>query len=106
MRPNCPERLSCPSITPVFRELPATAPIARPAPAEFDLPGGALWSTEPHRAMEIRCEDGQLWVTQAGNERDVVLLAGETFVPAPKGRVVVQALTHSRLRVADETRRT
>jgi hypothetical protein len=110
MKPSCPERLSSRPIRPVFREVPAVEfghdAIARHVPDEFNLPANALWSTEPRRGMGIRCERGQLWVTQAGDAQDVVLLTGETFVPAAKGRVVVQALTDARVRIADGTPRT
>ena len=88
-------------LRPVFREI-AAAP-AQPAartPGEFDLPINALWSTDPRPGVVIECVRGGVWVTQTGDDRDVTLAPGEQFTPAPDGRVVVQALVASRVRVA------
>ena len=98
MKPTCPERLST-SATPVFREVPGVSVLPRPA-TTFALPQGSLWSTEPRRGLPIHCVEGQIWITQAGDGRDVVLCPGETFIPGPKGRVVVQALLDSRIELA------
>jgi hypothetical protein len=104
MKPTCPEHLSASALTPVRREIRLPAPdavlppqIVGGTPAEFDLPHGALWGTSPRLGLRVRCALGQLWITQAGIADDVVLLAGETFTPAPKGRVVIQALTDARV---------
>jgi hypothetical protein len=103
MKPTFPERLSSRSATPIFRELPAQ-PAGKSAltdgnvlPQEFELPRNALWSFNPHTGLVVRCLVGELWITQSGDARDVVLQAGETFEPAPKGQVVVQALTDARV---------
>jgi hypothetical protein len=103
MKPTCPERLSSPSVTPVFRELPAAElPQLRDrTPGEFDLPARALWSLDPRPDIAVHCLSGQLWITQAGDGRDIILLAGESFTPAAKGRVVVQALSDARVVVRD-----
>lgn len=103
MKPTFPERLST-AATPVFREVPPAAlggagVMARTS-REFNLPKGALWSTEPRHDLTVHCVDGQLWITQAGDGRDIVLTTGETFAPQPKGRVVIQALSDSRIQLA------
>ncbi len=87
-------------LRPVFRDvaIPHAAPAAR-TPGEFDLPINALWATDPRPDLTIECVRGGVWVTQAGDDRDVTLAPGETFTPAPVGRVVVQALVASRVRV-------
>jgi hypothetical protein len=104
MKPTCPARVSASPLAPVRREisLPANPPvlpaqIVRGTPDEFHLPHGALWGTSPRLGLRIRCARGQLWITQAGSADDVVLLPGETFAPAPRGRVVIQALTDARV---------
>jgi hypothetical protein len=102
MKPTFPERLS--TATPVFREVPAASlggvGVTAPTSSEFNLPRGALWSTGPRRDLAVHCIAGQLWITQAGDGRDTVLRTGETFTPASKGRVVIQALTDSRIQLA------
>jgi hypothetical protein len=104
MKPTCPARVSVSPLTPVRREIRplATTPvlpaqIVRGTPDEFDLPRGALWGTTPRPGLHIRCTRGQLWITQAGSADDIVLLADDTFTPAPRGRVVIQALTDARV---------
>ncbi|HEY7117744.1 MAG TPA: DUF2917 domain-containing protein [Tepidisphaeraceae bacterium] len=96
MRPCCDERLSR-GLTPpvVHRTIPATDH----APREFELPQGALWSTQAARIIAIACDRGELWITQSGDERDHVIAEGESFTAAPRGRVVVQALSSARVRL-------
>src|SRR4051812_17106886 len=45
-------------------------------------------------AVCVRCVRGNIWVTQEGDARDIVLAPGEQFVPARRGKVVIQALSH------------
>ena len=97
MKPTCPARVSAPSLTPVRREIPLPEQIARGMPDEFSLPQGALWATSPRADLRIQCLRGELWITQAGSADDIVLLTGESFVPAPRGRVVIQALSEARV---------
>jgi hypothetical protein len=100
MKPTCPARASVSPLTPVRRQIPLPAQIVRGTPDEFDLPHGALWGMTPQPDVRIRCSRGQIWITQAGSAADVVLLTGETFAPAPKGRIVIQALTDARVSLA------
>ena len=95
MKPTFPERLTAAS--PVFREIPLARGQVASTPGAFDLPHGALWSTEPQRGLTIHCAQGELWITQAGDDRDTVLSVGKAFVPRAKGRVVVQALSDARV---------
>ena len=44
-------------------------------------------------AARIRCLAGDVWITQEGNPRDIVLARGGEFVPARRGKIVVQALS-------------
>ena len=57
------------------------------------LPAGAVRAFDPRAARRLRCVDGLIWVTQEGNAADTILSAGDRFVPAPHGRIVVQALS-------------
>ena len=58
-----------------------------------------MFSFEPVPGMVIECVSGELWVTQAGDGRDVVLHAGQVHLPNRRGRVVVQGMSASRVRV-------
>ena len=98
MKPTFPERLGAAS--PVFREIPLTREAVVPTPGAFDLPQGALWSIEPQRGLTIHCAQGELWITQAGDDRDTVLSVGDAFAPRAKGRIVVQALSDARVVLA------
>lgn len=98
MKPTFPERLTAAS--PVFREIPLTRGSVAPTPGAFDLPHGALWSIEPQRGLTIHCAQGELWITQAGDDRDTILSAGDAFAPRPKGRIVIQALSEARVVLA------
>ena len=104
MRPCCPERVSVvaapAALRPIRKELAVPFPGEAIRPGEFDLPINALWATDPRAGSRIECVAGGLWITQAGDERDIVLRAGQTFVPAREGRVVVQALCDARVRLA------
>src|SRR5213592_2515990 len=98
MKPTFPEPLGAAS--PVFREIPMTREAVASTPGAFDLPQGALWSVEPQRGLTIHCAQGELWITQAGDDRDTILTAGRAFAPRPKGRIVVQALSDARVVLA------
>jgi len=103
MKPSCPERLT--ATAPVFAAIPvelrtrALTQAHASTADEFDLPSGALWSMEPKIRPTIACQRGRLWITQAGDARDTILEVGQIFTPAPRGRVVVQALDASRVRL-------
>ncbi len=44
------------------------------------------------RGLQIRCQSGKLWITQADDEKDYVLRPGEQFVVAKPGLVLIQSL--------------
>jgi hypothetical protein len=45
------------------------------------------------RGARLRCLDGQLWITQAGDQRDHLIAVGREFMITRPGRVVIQALS-------------
>jgi Protein of unknown function (DUF2917) len=53
------------------------------------------------RGCTVQCGDGRLWVTQEGDFRDHLLQRGKLFESALPGRIVVTALSDSRLTVAE-----
>ena len=48
----------------------------------------------------IVCHSGSVWVTQAGDRRDIVLDAGESFALERNGLAVVQAFEQSAISIA------
>lgn len=45
------------------------------------------------RGSEVRCLRGDLWITQDGDQRDIVLRAGESFTLDRRGPAMVWALS-------------
>ena len=48
---------------------------------------------------KIECLAGCLWITHDGDPKDIVLRAGESYVPDRHSRLLVQALEDAQLRV-------
>lgn len=64
--------------------------------ASHDLAAGSLWASADVDALRaIRCTRGTLWLTQAGNPGDVLLHAGDQYVPRGTGKIVIQALSRA-----------
>lgn len=64
-----------------------------------ELRRGALMRVEAHAGQEVAVFDGQLWITQSGDSRDVFLRRGESFSFDGTGRIVVEALSDARVAV-------
>ena len=47
----------------------------------------------------VVCLEGAVWVTQAGDPRDHVLVAGDVFAVDRRGDVLLQALREARVQV-------
>jgi hypothetical protein len=76
------------------------AALPRVLPNTIAIPASRLWSSSSRPGpLLIRCVAGQVWVTQAGSARDVVLEAEQSFATAGVGKVVVQAITNANIHV-------
>ena len=51
------------------------------------------------RGPAVACLEGTLWITQAGDPRDHVLVAGEEFAINRRGDVLLEAVREARVRV-------
>jgi hypothetical protein len=70
-------------------------PIDSPA-ARIDLAAGRPAVLERARGTRVECLDGTLWITQDGDNRDIVLPAGSAFVVDRDTRVLVSAVDMAR----------
>jgi len=79
---------------------PPAGAVQRSLPNSLAIPASRLWSSSTRPGtMLIRCLAGQVWITQTGSARDVVLDAGQSFATAGFGKVVVQAMTNANISV-------
>ena len=66
-----------------------------------DLPRDAMLRIADRQAHVIVVFEGQLWLTQDGDPRDVILEAGDSFSFDSHGVTLVQALRAARLLVSN-----
>jgi Protein of unknown function (DUF2917) len=51
------------------------------------------------RGIQIACQEGNLWVTQADDPKDYVLRNGDRFIVTRPGLVVVQGVREGMVRI-------
>jgi hypothetical protein len=66
-----------------------------------DLPRGGTLRIADGRSHVVAVFEGQVWLTQDGDLRDVFLEAGESFNSGSSGVTLVQAMRDARLLVSD-----
>lgn len=57
---------------------------------------------EKLRGMQIDCLDGRCWLTQAGDSRDHLLGAGDSFTVRTDGRLIITATKACRLKLCSQ----
>ncbi|HML07933.1 MAG TPA: DUF2917 domain-containing protein [Xanthobacteraceae bacterium] len=77
-------------------------------PAPLDMPvylrAGHLLLIEDGAGLEIKCLQGNLWVTQEGDQQDRIVSSGESFVLDRPGLSVVTALLEPALLIVQPGR--
>lgn len=68
-----------------------------PTPHHVRLAARAIHSIDDVAGLQLRCEEGSLWLTLDHDTRDVILEAGETYVGTEHRRGLVYALGDARL---------
>ena len=68
----------------------------------LELPAGHLLRVTDGDGLGIAVFDGLVWVTQAGNRRDVFLRRGDTLAFDHGGIALVAALSHARVAVCGD----
>lgn len=48
----------------------------------------------------LSCDTGVIWVTQAGDNRDYVLLPGQNMMVTKRGKVLVEAMRDANFHIA------
>lgn len=72
----------------------------RALPLTLRLERGQLFFIEGTRGTRLRCDEGEAWVTQAGDDRDHLLSVGLCLPLKRTGRVVIQARAACRMTLA------
>jgi hypothetical protein len=70
-----------------------------PASHRIPLTTGQTARFDDRKGLTISCGSGELWITQSGDARDIILLKGQRFVLDRDGRAVVEALADSEMEV-------
>jgi len=63
-----------------------------PAPQAVNLQRRQTFRLQARKGQHIECQTGQLWITQDGDPRDVILSAHESFTLDRTGDALVSAL--------------
>jgi hypothetical protein len=89
----------------VFREAPTQEPAMTVSTSHplTDLPRDGTLRFDDGKAHVIAVFEGQVWLTQEGDVRDVILEAGESFVFGGPGLVLVQAFRDARVLLSEPT---
>ena len=99
-RTNRVARFQVGSLASLTRPARGHAPvIPRDGRSVYALEMNGVLAIDGGRVVRLVCDHGQVWVTQAGDERDVILSPGASFTSAGTGKIVVQALVPSRILV-------
>ncbi len=94
--------LAPPHTTPAHPDRPATrpSPAARSAAREFRIDINQLIAWDQPRGLMVEVVEGRVWLTQAGDDRDLVVGPHRPHVVTSPGKLVIQALEPSVVRVS------
>ena len=59
---------------------------------------------ETLQGVKINCQQGQCWITQAGDSRDHIVSSGGSFTIRGKGRVIVTATESCRIKLVESNK--
>ena len=63
-------------------------------------PGDVQWIEHPTPGAKIGCENGIVWLTQAGKCGDQILMPGDMYVALVGGKLLIQALRDAVVHIA------
>jgi len=67
------------------------------------LPMNGTFSVERPQGCRVECVRGSLWITHIGDDRDVVVEAGSSFIGDRESPMFVQALAPTQFMVTGAT---
>ncbi len=72
-------------------------------PQKISLTENSLWSAycNPNE-IKIECQQGEVWITQESDHRDIILQAGQGYRVEKRGLVIVQAIGGAKILVKYE----
>lgn len=68
-------------------------------PTTVEMAHQTLYEVPDAGGLTLRCLSGCLWITLDNDARDIILDAGQSFVPEGRQRAIVYALEASRLKL-------
>jgi hypothetical protein len=68
-------------------------------PTTVEMAHQTLYEVPDAGGLTLRCLSGCLWITLDHDARDIILDAGQSFVPEGQQRAIVYALETSRLKL-------
>jgi hypothetical protein len=72
-------------------------------PKELHLAHHAIHSVPDAAGVQIGCVEGTVWLTLDGDERDIILEAGEAFTAPEHRRALIYAMRPSRISLISPT---
>ena len=78
----------------------AVVPGITTSPQKITLTANSLWSAycNPNE-IQIECQEGEVWITQEGDHRDIIIEAGQGYRVEKRGLLIVQAIGSARILV-------
>ena len=76
----------------------AVVPGIATSPQKITLTANSLWSAycNPNE-IQIECQQGEVWITQEGDHRDIILKAEQQYRIVMRGLAIVQAFGGARI---------
>jgi len=72
------------------------------SPQKITLTEHSFWSAYCRPGeVQIACREGEVWITQEGDHRDIILRAGQRYGIEKRGLVIVQAIGSAKILVSD-----
>lgn len=76
----------------------AVVPEITTSPQEIMLTANSFWSAYCNsNEIQVECQEGEVWITQEGDHRDIILQAQQQHRIEKRGLVIVQAITDARI---------
>lgn len=76
----------------------AVVPGITTSPQKITLTVNSFWSAYCNsNEIQVECQEGEVWITQEGDHRDIILQAQQQYRIEKRGLAIVQAITDARI---------